>query len=80
MAAVLSFFVPGLGHIYAGHIFQGLFFFVLVPVLYALAVFTMGAGLLLAVPVHLFVMIDAKRAADRREDNRMSRLADKMRR
>jgi TM2 domain-containing membrane protein YozV len=42
MAAVLNFFFPGVGHMYAGHIFQGLIFLILIPVLYFAAIPTLN--------------------------------------
>lgn len=79
MAAVLSFFFPGVGHIYAGHIFQGLLFLILVPIAYVIGVLTAGAGLLLAIPFHIWVMIDSQRAADRRKQKQLNDLAKAIR-
>jgi TM2 domain-containing membrane protein YozV len=83
MAAVLSFFVPGLGHLYAGHIIQGLFFFVFVSACYAIAIvtipFTAGLGFIAALLLHLFVIIDAQRAAKRSKTKEMAELATMLR-
>lgn len=79
MAAVLSFFFPGVGHMYAGHIFQGLMFLILVPVAYVIALFTLGLGLLFAIPLHIWVMIDSQRAVERRKKRDMIELAKAIR-
>ena len=84
MAAVLSFFWPGLGHVYAGKIFQGLFFFLLCAVVYPIAVLAMpvtaGISLLAAFLLHIFVMIDAKRASDRKRKAELQQMATMLKR
>lgn len=75
MAAVLNFFIPGVGHMYAGHIFQGLLFLILIPLLYLAAIPTFGLALLVAIPLHIFIMIDGQRAVARRKKNEMAQLA-----
>jgi TM2 domain-containing membrane protein YozV len=75
MAAVLNFFFPGVGHMYAGHIFQGLIVLVLIPALYFAAIPTVGLALLLAIPLHIFIMIDAQRAVARGKKKEMAQLA-----
>ena len=79
MAAVLNFFFPGVGHMYAGHIFQGFMFLILVPALYASALVTAGLTLLLAVPLHIFIMLDAQRASRRARKRELSEMARMMR-
>jgi hypothetical protein len=73
MAAVLSFFIPGLGHMLNGRIFQGLLFLVLVPVGYLLSIpLFLVPGLLL----HLFVIVDAQRDSGRQSEAKMNRQAE----
>lgn len=75
MAAVLSFFVPGLGHMLNGRVFQGLFFLVLVPLVYLLSI---PAFCIPGLIVHLFVMLDANKDAKRRENEKTERQAAAM--
>jgi len=59
-AAVLSFLIPGLGHVYKGHIAQGLLFFVVTIIGY----------LMLIVPgliVHVCVIVDAYNGRSKEE-------------
>ncbi len=75
MAAILSFFIPGLGHLYTGRIFQALFFFVLVPVVYLVSIpLVCVPGLIL----HLVVIWDAQRQAGRNETRKMHKQAEAM--
>lgn len=75
MSVVLSFFVPGLGHMLNGRVFQGLFFLVLVPVGYLISIPLLCIpGLLL----HLFVMLDAGKDARRRDEQKMAKQAEVM--
>ncbi len=64
LAAVLSFFVTGLGHVYNGQIAKGLVLFVLA----CLFVFVLGpivVGWLLFVPLWIYAIYDAYRSAER---------------
>lgn len=63
MAAVLSFFIPGLGHLMLGKPFSGLFWFVVVTALYVVAVVTV-VGFIVAIPVHLICMYRANSIAN----------------
>ena len=64
MAVLLSFLCPGLGHLYLGRLFQGLLFFVL----------TIAGYIAFVVPgllIHLFVLVDANREANRQKKSEM---------
>jgi TM2 domain-containing membrane protein YozV len=63
LAAVLSFFVPGLGQIYNGQIAKGLCLFVL----YSLGWFLAGivVGFFLLIPVWIYAIYDGYRRAER---------------
>ena len=54
IAAVLSFFLPGVGQIYKGQIFRGIFYFFLIPGLYATVILWPLAAIL-----HLLIIIGA---------------------
>lgn len=73
MAPVLSFFVPGLGHLMLGKPFSGLFWFVVVIGLYVAAGFTLGAGLIAAIPAHLMCMYRANSIANQQHVKMMSK-------
>ena len=55
IAAVCSFFIPGLGHLVQGRIMGALFFFISCAVLYAMS--TLVIPLFFAVPLHLWAII-----------------------
>ena len=59
VGAICSFLLPGLGQIVRGRVLRGLFYLVLVPVLYIVGVATFGVLLPVAVIVHLGVIIGA---------------------
>jgi TM2 domain-containing membrane protein YozV len=63
LAAVLSFFVPGVGQVYNGQIAKGLFFFVLYSLGWFLAAIVIGFFLL--VPVWIYSIYDGYRTAER---------------
>src|SRR3954471_9352022 len=70
VAAILSI-VPGLGHLYKGHIiFGGLIFFVIGPAILALSLAviaaTLGVSLIIPAAFMLAVMVHAYNAPDRR--------------
>jgi hypothetical protein len=67
LAALLTLFVPGAGHIYAGRILGGVLWFFLVSMGYVLVL----PGLIL----HLFATISAANAASRLEAHRQHALA-----
>lgn len=73
MAAVLSFFVPGLGHLMLGKPFSGLFWFVVVAALYVVAGFTVGVGLIVAIPAHLVCMYRANSIANQQHMKMLSK-------
>lgn len=77
MAAVLSFFVPGLGHLILGKPFSGLFWFVLVIGLYVFAGFTVGVGLIVAIPAHLLCMYRANSIANQQHVKMMSKVMNR---
>lgn len=74
MAAVLSFFVPGLGQVYTGRVIQGLILFLVIAALYFSVI-----GIPLAVILHLFVIIDAARDAERKRKKELAELAKAIR-
>lgn len=59
IAAVLSFFFPGVGQIYKGQILRGIFYFLIISGLYASIVL-----IPIALVIHLFVIIGASRPID----------------
>lgn len=59
IAAVCTFFVPGLGQLVQGRVLAALFFFVVCGVLYTLAWVTLGLSWILGALVHLWAIIDA---------------------
>lgn len=67
LAALLTLFVPGAGHVYAGRILGGVFWFLLVGLGYTLVL----PGLIL----HLFATASAANAASRLEAQRQHALA-----
>ncbi|HUQ53466.1 MAG TPA: hypothetical protein VM692_14665 [Gammaproteobacteria bacterium] len=62
LAALLTLFVPGAGHLYAGRIVAGIFWFMVVGLGYAL----FFPGLIL----HLFAVVSSVNAASRLEERR----------
>ena len=73
MSAVLSFFIPGLGHLMLGKPFSGLFWFVVVVALYVVAGMTFGVGLIAAIPVHLICMYRANSIANQQHMKMISK-------
>jgi TM2 domain-containing membrane protein YozV len=67
LAALLTLFIPGAGHLYAGRILGGIFWFMLVGLGYVLVL----PGLIL----HLFATVSAAHAANRLEEQRQYALA-----
>ncbi len=72
MAAVLSFFIPGLGHLMLGKPFSGLFWFVSVTLLHVLGFLTI-VGFLFSIPAHLFCMYRANSIANQQYVKMMSK-------
>jgi TM2 domain-containing membrane protein YozV len=66
VAAVISAFFPGLGHVYAREIEMGLFF--AVSYLLALLSLLVTIGLVLVPAIWLYALYDAAKAAQRRDD------------
>jgi len=58
-AALLSFFLPGLGQACQGRLGAAVFVFCMVSAMYAFAVLTFGIGLVVALPCHVVAVIDA---------------------
>ena len=71
MAAVLSFFVPGLGQLLNGRPFQGLLWFAITAVGYM-------AMIVPGIVLHLICVIDAMRDSGRRAEQKMRRQAELM--
>lgn len=67
LAALLTLLIPGAGHLYAGRILGGIFWFMVVGLGYALVL----PGLIL----HLFATVSAAHAANRLEERRQYALA-----
>jgi hypothetical protein len=61
VAAVCCFFIPGLGQLVQGRIIVAALFFVVTSLMYASAIFTLGLSWVLALPLHLWCIINAAR-------------------
>ncbi len=65
LAAVLSFFLPGLGQVYNGRIAKGLVLFVLGPLVFLGVLGWVVIGYVLFVPLWIYAIYDAYRTAER---------------
>jgi hypothetical protein len=64
LAAICSFFIPGLGQLVQGRLLAAFLFFVSTGVLYGLVWATFGLGFVLLVPawiLHLWAIVNAAR-------------------
>ena len=61
LAAICSFFIPGLGQLVQGRILAALLFFVFVSASYGGSVLTLGLGLIIAIPLHIWCIVNAAR-------------------
>ena len=61
IAAVCSFFFPGLGQLVQGRILAAAIFFISTTIFYGLSGLTLGLFLIVALPVHLWCIINAAR-------------------
>ena len=61
VAAVCSFFIPGLGQLVQGRLAAAAIFFVVVGVLWALTPVTLGISALPAFVLHVWCIVDAAR-------------------
>lgn len=59
MAGLCSFIFPGLGQLVAGRPISSIVWFAVVFCSYLLAVMTLGLGLVIAFPLHLFCILHA---------------------
>lgn len=59
LAAVLSFFIPGLGQLYKGMFGNALVFFILISILYTLGVTVHGLWFLVGLIGHGFCIFEA---------------------
>ena len=59
IAAICSFFIPGLGQLVQGRVMGALLFFVVCGLLYGLSVFTLGLSWIAGALFHLWAIIDA---------------------
>ncbi|TKB51783.1 hypothetical protein [Ferrimonas aestuarii] len=59
IAAICSFFIPGLGQLVQGRILAALLFFVFIGVGYAIGPWLLFIPYLIVVPVHVWCIIDA---------------------
>ena len=64
LAAVMSFFIMGLGQIYNGQIAKGLGLIVAEVVLWTLTVFTLGIASLILLPLWIWNIYDAYKTAE----------------
>lgn len=69
VAAVLSFVVPGLGHVYLGKIFAGIFVFVMIVVLVA-----SGVGIILAIPLWIAGVYGSYRVAKNQNETLLRKM------
>ncbi|HWP35416.1 MAG TPA: hypothetical protein VNM66_07460, partial [Thermodesulfobacteriota bacterium] len=65
LAAVLSFFLPGLGQIYNGQIAKGLVLFAVGPLFFLGVLSWIVVGYFLYVPLWIYAIYDAYRSAER---------------
>ena len=61
IAAACSFFFPGLGQLVQGRILSAFLFFISTTIFYWVSVLTFGLFLIVALPVHLWCIINAAR-------------------
>lgn len=59
IAAICSFFIFGLGQLVQGRILAALMFFIFVSLAYAIASVTLGIFLIVAVPLHIWCIVNA---------------------
>ncbi|MEI6859906.1 MAG: hypothetical protein V5788_09025 [Shewanella sp.] len=59
IAAIASFFFPGLGQLVQGRILATIIFCLATYTSYGIASFTFGIFLIIAVPLHIWCIIDA---------------------
>lgn len=51
LAAICSFFIPGLGQLFQGNIFAAIIYFVLIPIVWFFSIYTLG---ILALILHIY--------------------------
>ena len=61
IAALCNFFIPGLGQLVQCRLGAAILFFVFVSVSYTVSSFTLGLFLIVALPLHLWCIINAAR-------------------
>lgn len=61
IAAIASFFIVGLGQLVQGRILAAILFCLFTYASYGIASFTFGLFLIVAVPLHIWCIIDAAR-------------------
>jgi hypothetical protein len=59
IAAVCSFFIPGLGQLVQGRLLAAFLFFMVLSVAYTISGFTLGLFLIVAVPLHIWCILNA---------------------
>ena len=59
--ALVSFFIPGLGHLIQGRLLGAIGWFTVLATLAIASVFTFGAGLLLFIPAYIYCIWDTTR-------------------
>ncbi|MCE2571234.1 hypothetical protein [Motilimonas eburnea] len=59
IAAICSFFIPGLGQLVQGRILAALLFFLFVSAGHGIAGMTFGIFFIISVPLHIWCIVDA---------------------
>lgn len=65
IAVILSFFYTGLGQMYNGEIGKGVLFLLFVTIAWIFAALTCGVGLIIALPLWIWGLVDAYQSAER---------------
>jgi TM2 domain-containing membrane protein YozV len=64
LAAICSFFIPGLGQLVQGRVLAAFLFFAITSALYGLVILTFGIAFILLIPawlLHLWAIVNAAR-------------------
>ncbi|MGQ8365197.1 hypothetical protein [Glaciecola sp. 1036] len=59
LAAICSFFIPGLGQLVQGRIIPAILFFIIISALYGLSPFTLFISTVLGFLIHIWCIINA---------------------
>lgn len=63
LAAILSFFIPGLGQAYAGDIKKGIIFFIIAIIIAIIVIFTVGLLGIISLIYSIYAAYDAYKLA-----------------